>query len=93
MEFDRLTVIPKVSTVLTATYLDGEEANATSDGQFLSHFIGEVSEVGLDEDTLSSLYELKATGRKSNLPLTRRHKNGQSFPNPQLFSNEWHVRK
>ena len=65
MEFDRLTVIPKVSTGLTATYLDVKEAIATSDGQLLSHLIGEVSEVGLDEDGLSSLYELKATGRKS----------------------------
>ena len=65
MEFDRLTVIPKASTVLTATYEDEEEANATSDGQLLSHLVGDVSEVGLDEDGLSSLYELTATGRKS----------------------------
>ena len=65
MEYDRLTVIPKASTVLTATYMDEEEANATSDGQLLSHLIGEVSEVGLDEVGLSSLYELTATGRKS----------------------------
>ena len=65
MEYDRLTVIPKASTVLTTTYVDEEEANATSDGQLLSHLIGEVSEVGLDEDGISSLYELKATDRKS----------------------------
>ena len=65
MEFDRLTVIPKASTVLPATYSDEEDANATSDGQLLSHLIGDVSEVGLDEDGLSSLYELKATDRKS----------------------------
>jgi hypothetical protein len=32
MEFDRLTVIPKVSTMLDSTYLDEEEAIATSDG-------------------------------------------------------------
>ena len=60
MEFDCLTVISKVSTVLTATYLDVEEANATSDGQLFSHLIGEVSEIGLDEDGLCSLYELKS---------------------------------
>ena len=43
MEFDCLTVIPKASTGLTATYLDDEEAIDTSDGQLLSHLIGEVS--------------------------------------------------
>ena len=65
MEFDRLTVIPKASTRLTTNYLDEDEANATSDGQLLSHLIGEVSEVGLDDDGLRSLYGLKATARKS----------------------------
>ena len=65
MEFDRLTVIPKHSTVLTSTYLDEEEAIATSDGQLLSHLIGEVLEGGLDDDGLNSLYELKASCRKS----------------------------
>jgi hypothetical protein len=65
MEFDRLTVIPKASTVLDSTYLDEEEAIATSDGQLLSHLVGEVSEVGLDEDDLYSLYELMASRRKS----------------------------
>ena len=73
MKFDRLTVISKVSTGLTATYLNEKEANATSDGQLLSHLIGEVSEIGLDEDGLCSLYELKTSCRKSksasyNLP-------------------------
>ena len=65
MEFDRLTVITKASTVLDTPYLDEEEANATADGQLLSHLVGEVSEVGLDEDGLGSLFELKASGRKS----------------------------
>jgi hypothetical protein len=65
MEFDRLTVIPKASTTLDSTYLDEEEAISTSDGQLLSHLVGEVSEVGLDEDDLYSLYELKASRRKT----------------------------
>ena len=65
MEFDRLTVIPKVSTKLSATYVDEEEAIVTSDGQLLSHLIGEVLEGGLDDDGLISLYELKASGQKS----------------------------
>ena len=70
MEFDRLTVIPKVSTSLSATYLDEEEANATSDGQLLSHLVGEVSEVGLDVD--GPLYELKASCRKSKSSSNKR---------------------
>ena len=65
MEFDRLTVIPKVSSGLTSTYVDEEEAIATSDGQLFTHLIGEVLEGGLDDDGLSSLYELKASSRKS----------------------------
>jgi hypothetical protein len=65
MEFYRLTVIPKASTVSDTTYLDEEEANATADGQLLPHLVGVVSEVGLDEDMLSSLCELKASGQKS----------------------------
>ena len=65
MEFDRLTVIPKVSTGLSSTYDDEDEAIATSDGQLISHLIGEVLDGGLDDDGLSSLYELKASARKS----------------------------
>ena len=72
MEFDRLTVIPKVSTRLTATYMDEEEANATSDGQLFSHLIGDVVEGGLDDDGLISLYELKAVDRKSNTNMSRK---------------------
>jgi hypothetical protein len=65
MELDRLTVIPKALIVLETTYLDEEEANVTTDGQLLSHLVGEVSKVGLDDDELYSLYELKASGQKS----------------------------
>ena len=43
--------------------MDEEEANATTDGQLLSHLVGEVSEVGLDVG--SSLFGLKVSGRKS----------------------------
>ena len=45
--------------------MDEEEAIATSDGQLFSHLVGEVLEGGLDDDGLSSLYELKSSGRKS----------------------------
>jgi hypothetical protein len=64
MEVDRLTVIPKDSAFSCTTYDDDEEEIATSDGQLLSHLIGEVSDVIMDEARLSSLYELKASGRK-----------------------------
>ena len=47
MELDRLTIVPKASTELESTYTDEEEAIATSDGQLLSHIVGEVSEIGL----------------------------------------------
>jgi hypothetical protein len=82
MEFDRLPVIPKVSTMLDSTYLDEEEAIATSYGQLLSHLVGEVSEVGLDEEDVYSLYELKASHRKSksssNKKLRKRSKKSKS---------------
>jgi hypothetical protein len=72
MEFDRLTVIPKALTMLDSTYLDEDEAIATSDGQFFSHLVGEMSEVGLDEDDLYSLYELKASRQKSKSPSNKK---------------------
>jgi hypothetical protein len=65
MEVDRLTVTPKVSTFSNTTYVDDEEAIATTDGQLLLQLIGEVSDVIMDEARLSSLYELKASGQKS----------------------------
>ena len=45
--------------------LDDDEADATIDGQLLSHLVGEVSEVSLDESSLRSAYDLHVTGRKS----------------------------
>jgi hypothetical protein len=65
MEVDRLTVTPKVSTFPNTTYIDDEEEYDTTDGQLLSQLIGDVSDVIMDEARLSSLYELKASGRKS----------------------------
>jgi hypothetical protein len=43
VEFNRLTVILKASTILGTTYLDDEEANVITNGQLLSHLIGVVS--------------------------------------------------
>jgi hypothetical protein len=67
MEFHHLTVIPNALILLESTYLDEDEGIATSDVQLLCHLVGEVSEVGLDNDGLYSLHELKASGRKSKL--------------------------
>ena len=39
----------------------------TIDVQLLTHLVGEVSEGGLDEAMLSSLYDLKASDRKSKV--------------------------
>jgi hypothetical protein len=65
MEYDRLTVDPKLRDIVDITELDEEEANATLDGQLLSSLVGVVSEIDLDESRLDSLFELQASGRKS----------------------------
>jgi hypothetical protein len=65
MEFDRLTVSPKSHNIVDITETDDEEAIATLDGQLLSSLVGVVSEVDFNESMLGSLYELKASGRKS----------------------------
>ena len=39
-----------------------EELHATLDGQLISHLVGAVSDVGLDEARLSSLFKLIASG-------------------------------
>jgi hypothetical protein len=65
MEYDRLTVDPKLRDVVDITELDEEEANATLDGQLLSSLVGVVSEIDFDETRLGSLHELKASGQKS----------------------------
>jgi hypothetical protein len=74
MEVDRLTVIPKDLASYYTSFDDDEEAIATLDGQLLSQLIGEVSDVIMDEAKLSSLYELKASGRKSGSCSSRKGK-------------------
>ena len=54
-----------VQSSLAAPSLDEDDADATVDGQLLSHLVVEVSEVSLDETGVRSVYDLRATGRKS----------------------------
>jgi ribosomal protein L28 len=72
MEYDRLKVTPKVLGKSDTSLLDDEELHATVDGQLLKHLVGEVSEVDLDEATLRSVYDLKASGRKSKASSTKK---------------------
>jgi hypothetical protein len=74
MEVDHLTVTPKVSTFSNTTYVNDEEASNSFDAQLLSQLIREVSDIISDEDRLSSLYELKASGRKSRSCLSKKGK-------------------
>jgi hypothetical protein len=86
MEYDRLTVVPKVSNVLDTSPLDDEEANATMDGQLLSSLVGVVSEVVLDETELSSLYDLRASGRKSKTSAEKRSRKRPKVQKTQVVS-------
>ena len=65
MEVDRVRVTPNVKSRPAVSPLDEDEATDNVDGQLLSHLVGEVSEVGLDESGLGSIYDLQASGRKS----------------------------
>jgi hypothetical protein len=66
MEFDRIKCIPKFSSIKNVSLSEDEDdAYAITDGQLLSHLIGEVSEVGTDEAMPGSMYDLKASDRKS----------------------------
>ena len=65
LEYNRLTVIPKVPCKSDMSLSDEEEHDDTIDVPLLSHLVGDISEGGLDEATLSSLYDLKASDRKS----------------------------
>ena len=75
LEYDRLTVTPKRSAKSLTPHEDEEELNDTIDVQLLSHLVGDVSEEGLDEAMLSSLYDLKASARKSKSDSKKKSKN------------------
>jgi hypothetical protein len=58
MEYDGLTVSPKLQNTVENTGLDEEEAIATIDGQLLSNLVGVVSEIDLEETMPGSLYDM-----------------------------------
>ena len=72
MEIDRVRVSPSARCKPTTPYLDDDEATDNVDGQFLSHLVGEVVEVGLDETGLGSIYDLQASSRKSKNASTKK---------------------
>jgi hypothetical protein len=53
------------------------------DGQLLSSLVGVVSEVVMDETELSSLYDLRASGRKSKTSAEKR-----SLKRPKLTKSK-----
>ena len=90
LEYDRLKVTPRVSRKSYSSHTDEEELHATSDGQLLSHLVGEVSDVGVDEPGLSSLIELTASGRKSKATRSKKdsksHKRAKCPKSPIVYS-------
>ena len=74
MEIDRVKVFPSTKSRPAAPPLDDDEATDNVDGQLLSHLVGEVSEVGLDDAELGSIYDLQASGRKSKNASDKKNK-------------------
>src|SRR6266540_7482735 len=74
VEIDRLKVSPKLPNKVIITELDDEDADAITDGQLLSHLVGVVSEVGLDEARIGSFCDLQASSRKSKSTSVKRNK-------------------
>jgi hypothetical protein len=82
MEFDRIKLTPTISSKFDTSFSDedDEEVYAISDGQLLSHLVGEVSEVGLDDGVLGSCVELQAAQRKSRSSFIKRN----AWPNKKV---------
>ena len=68
MEIDRLKVSPKCNSALPNPEIEDEdEADAKYDGPLVSHLVGEVTEVGLDDARPGSMFcDFIASLRKSN---------------------------
>jgi hypothetical protein len=84
MEYDCLTLVPKVSNVLDTSLLEDEEAHATMDGHLLSSLVGVVLEAVLDKTELSSLYDLRVSGRKSKTSTEKKSRKWAKFSKSQV---------
>ena len=67
MEIDRLKVSPKCKTTIPDPETEeDDEADAKYDGPLISHLVGEVTEVGLDDARPGSMFcDFTASSRKS----------------------------
>jgi hypothetical protein len=74
LEYERLTVIPKVSTGAETILLEEEEDE--TDGHLLSSLVGSISEVDLEQPGLSSFYDLKASRRNSRSSAEKKNRRG-----------------
>jgi len=96
MKIDRLKVSPKYPSALPnpETEEEEEEANATYDGLLLSHLVGVVTKVGLDEARPGSMFcDFTASSRKSKSHSSKKNKNRlrrQRNPRPE-FLHKRHV--
>jgi hypothetical protein len=74
LEYEHLTVIPKVLTGAETTLLEDEEDE--TDGHLLSSLVGSISEVDLEQPGLSSFYDLKASRRNSKSSAEKKNRKG-----------------
>ena len=76
MEIDRLKVSPKCNNALPNPETeDDDEADAKYDGPLISHLVGEVTEVGLDDARPGSMFcDFAASSRKSKSHSSKKKK-------------------
>jgi hypothetical protein len=74
LEYERLTIIPKVSIAAETTLLEEEEDE--TDGHLLSSLVGSILEVDLEQPGLSSFYDLKASRRNSKSSAEKKNRKG-----------------
>ena len=82
IEVDRTRVTPNMLSRPIASSLDEDEATDNVNGQLLSHLVGEVSEVGLDETGLGSIYDLQASCRKSKNASAKKNQRSSKLTKP-----------
>jgi hypothetical protein len=84
LEYERLTVIPKVSTRAETILLEEEEDE--TDGHLLSSLVGSISEFDLEQPGLSSFYDLKASRRNSKSSAEKKNRRGSKVQKTRKVS-------